>query len=618
MHPRNRYHAAPPDFAALAAAYPDTFGRFVVTDVRGRSRVNFGDEAALRALTQVLLRHDFGLDWELPAGHLCPPVPNRLNYLHWVEDLLVAEGQSVGSDGSVRALDIGTGASAVFPLLGTAMHAHWCFVGTDVDAQSLAHARLLLQRNRLEDRIDLCVVRAGDAPLLLPPPPHSDADADADANSNADAGGDGDADADADAGTSAAQHAARAGSFDFDFCVCNPPFFDDESDAARLSDRIGARADGGVAGASATKSERLAEGGEVGFVARLVDASLAAERASRAAFAASAAKAGPGAGARPRPRAAREEEEADAPGAGADAAPEPSERSPAPARERRRLARCRVYTTMLGRKASLRALLALLRRRGVPRHATRSTALVQGRTRRWAMAWCLHDGGSLQSLHGAGADAPPCGGAALTGDAPASGLGTAAHVAAGDVFGARKEARRRSVFAFAVVPSTTTACSVTSEEIAGRVRETLFGGGGGDGSGGGDASAPRFRCREVPPPAPGAMPASPAVRGVRRIRAATCADSRGAQFGFVVAWRQWRTGDVAAVSGAASTAVRARGWYVEVTFETGERSARARFWQLCDVLRRDVSRTGRRWARLLLKRKRAGKPVHGFASDMDS
>ena len=46
---------------------------------------------------------------------------------------------------------------------------------------------------------------------------------------------------------------------------------------------------------------------------------------------------------------------------------------------------------MLGRKRSLRVLLAQLRRFGV--HNVRSTALVQGQTRRWALAWSFGDEG---------------------------------------------------------------------------------------------------------------------------------------------------------------------------------------------------------------------------------
>ena len=43
---------------------------------------------ACRELTRALLQRDHGIAWDLPPGHLVPPVPNRANYLHWLNDLL--------------------------------------------------------------------------------------------------------------------------------------------------------------------------------------------------------------------------------------------------------------------------------------------------------------------------------------------------------------------------------------------------------------------------------------------------------------------------------------------------------------------------------------------------
>jgi hypothetical protein len=65
MHPRNRYAAAAPDFAALAALYP-SFAPFVsVSAGGGRASVDFTDFAATRELTRVLLLHDHGVNWYL-------------------------------------------------------------------------------------------------------------------------------------------------------------------------------------------------------------------------------------------------------------------------------------------------------------------------------------------------------------------------------------------------------------------------------------------------------------------------------------------------------------------------------------------------------------------------
>uniref|UniRef100_A0AAA9SJ26 U6 small nuclear RNA (adenine-(43)-N(6))-methyltransferase n=1 Tax=Bos taurus TaxID=9913 RepID=A0AAA9SJ26_BOVIN len=87
MHARNRYKDKPPDFAYLATKYPD-FKQHVQINLNGRVSLNFKDPEAVRALTCTLLREDFGLSIDIPLERLIPTVPLRLNYIHWVEDLI--------------------------------------------------------------------------------------------------------------------------------------------------------------------------------------------------------------------------------------------------------------------------------------------------------------------------------------------------------------------------------------------------------------------------------------------------------------------------------------------------------------------------------------------------
>ena len=55
---------------------------------------------------------------------------------------------------SIRGLDIGTGATLIYPLLGTQSYG-WSFVATDVDPQSVASSKAILQANALEDIMDV-------------------------------------------------------------------------------------------------------------------------------------------------------------------------------------------------------------------------------------------------------------------------------------------------------------------------------------------------------------------------------------------------------------------------------------------------------------------------------
>lgn len=68
----------------------------------------------------------------IPDGQLCPTVPNRSNYIHWIEDLLCSEvikKINSGEDNKVRGFDIGTGANCIYPLLGASLLG-WSFVGS--------------------------------------------------------------------------------------------------------------------------------------------------------------------------------------------------------------------------------------------------------------------------------------------------------------------------------------------------------------------------------------------------------------------------------------------------------------------------------------------------------
>jgi 23S rRNA A1618 N6-methylase RlmF len=120
-----------------------------------------------RALTQVLLLNDFGLRVILPPDRLCPPLPNRINYLCWLSELLDFQldyqlpDQSIWK--TIPLLDIGVGASCIYPLLGNKLF-HWNFVGSDIDHDSLRWAQQLILSNDMQDCIRLSGVDSS-APL---------------------------------------------------------------------------------------------------------------------------------------------------------------------------------------------------------------------------------------------------------------------------------------------------------------------------------------------------------------------------------------------------------------------------------------------------------------------
>ncbi|KAF7326028.1 S-adenosyl-L-methionine-dependent methyltransferase [Mycena kentingensis (nom. inval.)] len=221
MHPRNPYKT-PPNFRDLAEAYP-----LLKPCLQPNSSIDFKNEESQRRLTEAFLCRDFQLAVELPPNRLCPPVPNRLNYILWLEDVL--EGIPVDA---VRGLDIGTGATAIYPLLGCRKNASWSFLATDIDSFSLQHAQSNIQRNRLEKRIQLIATKP-DAPIFAPLLDDLD---------------------------------ARIA-----FTMCNPPFYASRTEVDASAEAKELEPNAVCTGADV---EMITPGGESAFVCRMVEESL--------------------------------------------------------------------------------------------------------------------------------------------------------------------------------------------------------------------------------------------------------------------------------------------------------------------------------------------------------
>ena len=77
---------------------------------------------------------------------LIPTVPLRLNYILWLEDLLERKQHGV------RGIDVGAGASCVYPLIGARKN-QWHFVATESDEMNFSFAKHNVERNGLLDKI---------------------------------------------------------------------------------------------------------------------------------------------------------------------------------------------------------------------------------------------------------------------------------------------------------------------------------------------------------------------------------------------------------------------------------------------------------------------------------
>lgn len=205
-----------------------------------------------RQLTLSLLKRDFGLTLDLPNTRLCPPIPNRLNYILWLQDLIDQTSPSSASIAShststydpsrpVLAIDIGTGSSVIYPLLGTIQRPNWRFLATDIDAVNLDFARSNVAANSLDSRIRV-VERRPEDPLI----PVDVLD--------------------------------QAGIDRADLVMCNPPFF---ASSSELLSGAAAKSRPPNSACTGAEVEMVCEGGEVGFVGRMVRESAVDEVGGR-------------------------------------------------------------------------------------------------------------------------------------------------------------------------------------------------------------------------------------------------------------------------------------------------------------------------------------------------
>ncbi|XP_066932211.1 RNA N6-adenosine-methyltransferase mettl16-like [Clytia hemisphaerica] len=290
MHERNIFKNDKPNFEQLAQEYPE-FTPYLHKGSSGKPYVNFKDPAALRALSVVLLKKYFDLNLEIPLDRLIPTIPLRLNYLHWIEDLLnLNETEECGDE--FLGIDVGCGASCIYGLLGNKMN-QWKFIATDVDETSCKYAQQNVEQNHMQHQITIQHKRENESffESVLSQHPQSQTKL-------------------------------------FHFTMCNPPFFAEVYDGHVTYNRTNRRPSP-ASTSTATESERATEGGEVSFVERMIDESLRTKNAIR------------------------------------------------------------WYTTMLGKKSSMKPLIQRLKDAEITNYTT--TEFSQGRTTRWGLAWSFSD-----------------------------------------------------------------------------------------------------------------------------------------------------------------------------------------------------------------------------------
>jgi 23S rRNA (adenine1618-N6)-methyltransferase len=147
FHPRNR-HAQNYDFAALTSSSPE-LAQYVTINQYGNQSIDFSNPKAVIALNAALLKFFYHIEhWSLPPHHLCPPIPGRADYIHYMADVIQNE------TGPVNVLDIGVGANCIYPLIGQHEY-QWNVVGSEINPMALKNAQKIIDENHLASKIKL-------------------------------------------------------------------------------------------------------------------------------------------------------------------------------------------------------------------------------------------------------------------------------------------------------------------------------------------------------------------------------------------------------------------------------------------------------------------------------
>jgi 23S rRNA (adenine1618-N6)-methyltransferase len=149
LHKKNR-HKQGYNFTALVKAQP-ALSRFIIKNkYNNQDTIDFSNPLAVKALNFALLKSEYQVDfWDIPEGYLCPAVPGRVDYIHHLHDLLATTPEILIPDKTqIKVLDIGTGASCIYPILGQRVYG-WHFVASDVDPVSIKVANHIISADKL-------------------------------------------------------------------------------------------------------------------------------------------------------------------------------------------------------------------------------------------------------------------------------------------------------------------------------------------------------------------------------------------------------------------------------------------------------------------------------------
>ena len=138
LHPKNK-NREQYDFKKLLKQVPN-LKKYIRSTKDGEDTIPFSDPSAVKLLNKALLISYYGINnWDFPENNLCPPIPSRADYIHYISDLLKQKKD-------VTCLDIGVGANCIYPIIGISEY-KWDFIASDINTDSISCAKKIINTN---------------------------------------------------------------------------------------------------------------------------------------------------------------------------------------------------------------------------------------------------------------------------------------------------------------------------------------------------------------------------------------------------------------------------------------------------------------------------------------
>ena len=151
MHPNN-LHRDPYNFKVLTEKHLP-LQPFVFVNEYDTSTIDFANPEAVFHLNKALLLKHYGIkEYTIPSKYLCPPVPGRADYIHFIHDLL---SENTPEQKEIRGLDVGVGANCIYPILGAQLYG-WDMVGADISKIAVSAAKANVEATpSLKEKVDI-------------------------------------------------------------------------------------------------------------------------------------------------------------------------------------------------------------------------------------------------------------------------------------------------------------------------------------------------------------------------------------------------------------------------------------------------------------------------------